>query len=641
MKRRIKLEVRLDPSRPAQEQIPRVGERFGPGVVVCSFPEIADPNIIVETDAEPGVFGPLAVDYREEHTDYRPLWVVEQAPQATVGDTFPPAALRAACQDGAGVLIGVVDTGCDTGHVAFAGCDVRGEVGRDDHGHGTHVAATCASQWGIASRAALTVRAALAGGRGTESGIANAIRSVAEEGAQVINLSLGGPPSSVMDAACRYAQQRGAIVVAAAGNDGGRQVQPGSPARAADVIVLACDRQRQYASFTDGRAWQLPNRVAAYGVDIASAQSGTRDGVLVASGTSMAAPHVTGILACLRARFDRAAALQYLWDHRQPPPDVGLAALADDLAGAAPPPAEPPAGTLAAAARQTLQAVVEHLDTARYELRGRVEDLVRQLFPAERLPDWDALWTYVGEASRLTDEELRQLLEALIAAGADPTPTPTPTPPPQPPPAPAERWAHLLSDAPGLTGQQKWLPGSTGIDIFVRRGTVVRAPFSGTWQFQLVPGGPMPIGEGVLVRDDGFCARFRHIQSQANPGPVALEAPLAVVNDPSMDLLRWPAGYPTPPDGYQHLDVSLATHPTRLDPTGGAGGDVPAYGYIWGRGGVANIQVIARTPGPPEGMRPFEAAAWARWCGRPEAVLWALARRAGLTAAAARATVPT
>lgn len=640
MTRRIKLEIPLRPDVPAADQIPRVGEPFAGGIVVCSFPEIGDPNIIVETDADDALITPLAVDFREEHSDYRPLWVVEQAVQPQVGDTYPDEAARAAGQFGAGVVIGHVDTGVDAGHGAFAGVTVRGDT-RDDHGHGTHTASTCASRWGIASNAILEVRNALPGGRGSEAGIANAIRSVVDAGARVVNLSLGGSASSVIDAACRYAASKGAITVAAAGNDGGRQRQPGSPARAADVIVLACDRQRQYAEFTDGQFWPNPNRVSAYGVDIAAAQRGTRDGVLVASGTSMAAPHVTGLLACLLgAGLDRDAALQYLWAHREAPPAVGLARLLADYGA---PPAEPPgppppardAVGLVLVARDLVQHTVEDLDYLRYTHRAQLDPLLRALVPPQHYPRLEELYTVLGEVARRNAEELAPALAALLAQlQAAPAPPPDPAPPPAP--APSEDWAHLHGGAPGLVGQQKWLPGSTGIDVFVRRGTPVYAPFAGTWRWQQVPGGPAPIGEGLLVRQDGFCARFRHVARRAADGPVAPGALLAVVHDPGLDLLRWPPGYPPPPDGYQHNDLSLATAPERLDPRGGAGGDIPAFAYIWERGGIANTQVIARTPGPPEGLRPFgdaaAVAAWAAWCGWPaaavEALAWAAQARA-------------
>jgi len=222
-----------------------------------------------------------------------------------------------------------------------------------------------------------------------------------------------------------------------------------------------------------------------------------------------------------------------------------------------------------------------------------------------RATDPDAAWTWQGECCRLLAEAIPQV-EALEGA---------PAPPPEPPPPLTESWAHLLSDAPGLAGYQKWKPGSTGCDLFVKRGTRVKAPIAGVMTFQQVPGGPMPIGEMRIVAQDGSTVRFRHVSALLATGTtVAVGQDVAQVNDPSMDLLRWPAGYPTPPDSYQHLDISLASSPARLDPTGGAGGDIDADQYIRSKGGVNNIQWIARTPGPPEGSMSAEVrAAWSAW----------------------------
>jgi hypothetical protein len=158
------------------------------------------------------------------------------------------------------------------------------------------------------------------------------------------------------------------------------------------------------------------------------------------------------------------------------------------------------------------------------------------------------------------------------------------------------------------------------VDIFVRRGTEVRAPHACTVRFQGIPvPGVGTIGEMLLAYPDGRAVRFRHVQPRITSGTAPQGAVVCTVNDPTMDMLRWPAGYPTPPDGYQHLDVSLATSVARLNPQGGAGGDVDADTHIWEvGGGLPNIQLIPRTPGPPEGSRMApvaERAAWAAWTG--------------------------
>ncbi len=212
-----------------------------------------------------------------------------------------------------------------------------------------------------------------------------------------------------------------------------------------------------------------------------------------------------------------------------------------------------------------------------------------------------------------TLEAADEALTALLGAGPyEPPPEQVPLPEPV-----DEDWANLLSGAAGIGGANKWQPGSTGCDLFVARGTIVTCPHRAYVTFQSVPGGPMPIGEMLLQYDDGRAVRYRHVQSvMTGNGWANQGAAVAIVYDPSMDLLHWPAGYPTPPDGYQHLDLSLATSAAKLNPTGGAGGDVDADYHIWvERGGIPNIQIVSRTPGPVEGSQPQHTRAWEGYTG--------------------------
>jgi subtilisin family serine protease len=267
------------------------------------------------------------VDWRVEHTDYQVLGFPDvrlQADIEAVGDTFAlhgvNADVLARGKNGEGATIAVCDTGIYPGHAFFQGVQLSGDL-QDGHGHGTHVASTAGGNKGVASKARLLAYKVLSdSGSGSESQIANGIRAAAEAGADVINLSLGGGASQVMDSACDYAKALGAVVVVAAGNTPNAQI--GSPARAADLIVMAHDRGRAWAAFTSGRNWSNPNRLGANGVSIDAAQANTLNGIAAMSGTSMSCPHVAGFVALLRAGgLSRLAAVNYLLGHGKAPPD--------------------------------------------------------------------------------------------------------------------------------------------------------------------------------------------------------------------------------------------------------------------------------------------------------------------------------
>jgi hypothetical protein len=156
----------------------------------------------------------------------------------------------------------------------------------------------------------------------------------------------------------------------------------------------------------------------------------------------------------------------------------------------------------------------------------------------------------------------------------------------------------------GVYGQQKWLPGSTGADIFLPRGSPVTANQGG--EVLLASSGnssPMgaPPGEMIVRFDDGTSVRFRHVQPMAR-GRFQAGSPLATVNDGGMDILnRQVAASIGAPDGYQHLDLSV-NRPgnTMFSPQGGGGGDIPAGQWLQQMGYQGRM--VSRTPGPQEGM---------------------------------------
>ena len=216
---------------------------------------------------------------------------------------------------GSEVVVAVVDTGVDLDHSEFKDRLVSGydfvendSVADDGNGHGTHVAGTIAGAndgfgvTGVAHDAAIMpIRVLDDNGYGWTSDIIAGTRWAAENGADVINLSLGGGGySQSMADTVAYASSLGAVVVMAAGNSG--FASPDYPAAYAvnhGIAVGAVDQQDSMAGFSNRAGSSVINYVTAPGVDIFSAIPNDSYGNL--SGTSMAAPHVAGVAALLKS----------------------------------------------------------------------------------------------------------------------------------------------------------------------------------------------------------------------------------------------------------------------------------------------------------------------------------------------------
>ncbi|MGM1059922.1 S8 family serine peptidase [Saccharothrix sp. Mg75] len=230
----------------------------------------------------------------------------------------------AAGYTGAGVEVAVLDGGVDGDHPDLAGSEVAERNFTTDpdatdlDGHGTHVAATVAGSGtgyrGVAPDARVLDGKVCSRGGCAESWILAGLQWAVDQGADVVNLSLGGTdtpgPDPLEEAVDALSASSGTLFVVAAGNSGGPGTI-GSPGSAdAALTVGAVDRDDGIAPFSSrgprvGDGGVKPD-ITAPGVDIVAAKAargtiGTPvgDGHVALSGTSMATPHVAGAAALI------------------------------------------------------------------------------------------------------------------------------------------------------------------------------------------------------------------------------------------------------------------------------------------------------------------------------------------------------
>ncbi|MBI2567080.1 MAG: S8 family serine peptidase [Candidatus Schekmanbacteria bacterium] len=256
-----------------------------------------------------------AVDLTPTDPEFPAQWALHNEGQTggTVdADIDAPAAWE--LTTGADQVVAVLDTGLDMQHpemggriVSVPGADLVNDDSdpADDSGHGTHVAGIAAATGnngaGIAgvcwSCRVMPIKVLDATATGAFSTVAEGIALAAANGASVINLSLGSATysQSIQDA-ITAAIAGGAVVVGAAGNNGSSA--PFYPAANEGVVaVAASDSNDGLASFSNRGDWVT---VAGPGTDIVSTLPGGATGTW--SGTSMAAPFVSGTAALVRAQ---------------------------------------------------------------------------------------------------------------------------------------------------------------------------------------------------------------------------------------------------------------------------------------------------------------------------------------------------
>ncbi len=243
----------------------------------------------------------------------------------------------AAASAGSGELVAVLDSGVDDTHSDLDEGRVRCDLGadftappaaegdpfvsvgdgcEDPLGHGTHVAGTVGADWnngigvaGVSQAQILPVRVLDGQGWGTVAGISAGIFHAVDAGASVVNMSIVGDGLagvSGYEEAVQHALDNGVVVVASAGNNRQEGNRPQYPAAVPGVLSVAAT---DYFGLSAEYSYRGPtNVISAPGTQILSTVPG--GGYEEFSGTSMAAPHVAGIVAWYRELHPTATVAQ-------------------------------------------------------------------------------------------------------------------------------------------------------------------------------------------------------------------------------------------------------------------------------------------------------------------------------------------
>lgn len=279
--------------------------------------EVKDSNY----DETPGLFPPGEPVYGLPPDEYKPEATFSLTALAEGHDPSQDylgiPALHAKGFLGQGVIFAGLDTGIDYEHedlkdqvLKDLGKDYTGSSAgfKDVQSHGTHTAATMVAaknEKGLVGAAPaakiIPVKVLNDQGSGASSWIAAGIQWAADKGADIINLSLGGPsPDQRTRQAVQYAISKGCWVFCAAGNDG--RATNNYPAHYPESIaVAATDNNGQRASFS---TINNENDVSGPGVKVLAATPGNNYSTY--SGTSMATPNVAGAAGLLRGAIKAA-----------------------------------------------------------------------------------------------------------------------------------------------------------------------------------------------------------------------------------------------------------------------------------------------------------------------------------------------
>lgn len=249
-----------------------------------------------------------SVEYVEENGVVEPAFVQSASPwgldrldqrEAPLNGTYDSRGLN-----GSGVTVYLLDTGVRVTHEEFEGRASHGPDfvgdggnGADHSGHGTHVAGIVAGRtYGVAKQARIVSVRVLGPGTNTWDQVIAGLEWVTQNrsGPSIANLSLSGGASDAMDQALRQAIHSGLTCVVSAGNYN-TDAATMSPGRVSEAVtVAASDQSDARAAFSNyGSVVDL----FAPGVNVPSAWYSSDQAAAYWSGTSMAAPHVSGLAA--------------------------------------------------------------------------------------------------------------------------------------------------------------------------------------------------------------------------------------------------------------------------------------------------------------------------------------------------------
>lgn len=224
-----------------------------------------------------------------------------------------------AADGGEGVDVYVIDTGTNIDHVDFEGraswgkTIPQGDQDVDGNGHGTHCSGTVGGKkYGVAKKAHIkAVKVLRSNGSGSMSDVVKGVEYAAESHLEQVeaakngkgrkgfkgstaNMSLGGGKSTILDQAVNAAVDAGIHFAVAAGNDNANSCNY-SPAAAQKAVTVGASNLADERAFFSN--YGKCNDIFAPGLNILSTWIGSNYSVNTISGTSMASPHIAGLLA--------------------------------------------------------------------------------------------------------------------------------------------------------------------------------------------------------------------------------------------------------------------------------------------------------------------------------------------------------